>query len=88
LQYLLGEVLIRSGAKAGDASFEEARTALEKSIKLNPNFPESRVALAKIYLKENQIEDAVHIWKKHVRSIPKTRPLAHSWQSLMAPGKA
>lgn len=59
LQYLLGEVLIRSGAKAGDASFEEARTALEKSIKLNPNFPESRVALAKIYLKENQIEDAV-----------------------------
>jgi len=59
LQYLLGEVLIRSGVKAGDASFKEARAALEKSIILNPNFPESRVALAKIDLKENGIEDAV-----------------------------
>jgi len=59
LQYLLGEALIRSGATSGDPSFKEAQAALATSVRLNPNFPESHVALAKIYLKENRIEDAV-----------------------------
>jgi len=59
LQYLLGEALVRSGANSGDPAFKEAQAALETSVKLNPNFPESRVALAKIYLKEDRIEDAV-----------------------------
>jgi Flp pilus assembly protein TadD len=59
LQYLLGEALMRSGAGPGDKSFMEARTALEKSVKLNPKFPAAQVDLGKIYLKENRLDEAL-----------------------------
>ena len=59
LQYLLGEALIRSGANPGDTAFKEAQAALETSVRLNPNFAESLVVLAKIYLKENRVEEAI-----------------------------
>ena len=59
LQYLLGEALMRSGAGPGDELFKEARTALEKSVKLNPKFPAAQVDLGKIYLKENRVAEAL-----------------------------
>ena len=59
LQYLFGEALIRSGASPGDPLFKDAQAALETSVRLNPNFAESRVALAKIYLKDNRVEEAI-----------------------------
>lgn len=58
LLYLLGDALIRSGASPGDASFVEARSVLEKSVKLNPDLAASRVDLGKIYLRDNRVEDA------------------------------
>ena len=59
LHYLLGEALIRSGAAPGNAAFTEAKLALSKSVKLNPKFPNSQVDLAKLYLKENRLDDAI-----------------------------
>jgi Flp pilus assembly protein TadD len=58
LLYLLGDALIRSGASPGDPAFAEAHTLLEKSVELNPQLAASQVDLAKLYLKENRLDDA------------------------------
>lgn len=58
LLYLLGDALIRSGITPDDHEFAEARSALEKSVKLNPQFAASRVDLGKLYLRDNRLEDA------------------------------
>jgi len=58
LLYLLGDALIRSGASPGDPAFTEARGVLEKSVKLNAQLAASQVDLAKLYLKENRLDEA------------------------------
>jgi tetratricopeptide (TPR) repeat protein len=58
LLYLLGDALIRSGANPGDSTFAEARAALEQSVKLNLQLAASQVDLAKLYLKENRLDEA------------------------------
>lgn len=64
LQYLLGEALIRSGANPGDQAFVEAKSVLEKSVTLNASFPAARVDLAKLYLRENHVDEAVPLLEK------------------------
>jgi Flp pilus assembly protein TadD len=59
LHYLLGEALIRAGTAPGNATFSEAKLALTKSVKLNPKFPNSRVDLAKLYIRENRLDEAI-----------------------------
>jgi tetratricopeptide (TPR) repeat protein len=59
IQYLLGEALLRSGARPGDPAMAEARTALEKSVKLNASFARSRIELGKILLKQDRVDEAV-----------------------------
>ena len=59
LRYLLGEALIRSGARPGDPEMTEAQTALEESVRLNPNFSRSRIDLGKVLLKQNRVDEAV-----------------------------
>ena len=59
LQYLLGETLMHSGAVLGAPEFVEAKAALETSVKLNAKSPDSQVELAKIYLKEGHVDDAL-----------------------------
>jgi len=58
LLYLLGDALIRSGATPGDAAFAEARASLEQSVKLNAQLAASQVDLAKLYLRENRLNEA------------------------------
>jgi tetratricopeptide (TPR) repeat protein len=58
LLYLLGDALIRSGTAPGDATFREAQSSLEKSVKLNPDLAPSQVDLGKLYLKDNRLNDA------------------------------
>jgi Flp pilus assembly protein TadD len=74
LLYLLGDALIRSGATPGDPAFAEARAVLEKSVKLNSQMAASQVDLAKLYLKENRLEDARdHLeWAKAIAPKDKT----------------
>ena len=59
LQYLLGEALIRLGVNPGEPSLAEARAALEKSVRLYDGFSRSHIDLAKIYLKENRVDEAI-----------------------------
>lgn len=56
---ILGQALIRSGTDAGQAEFNEARSALEKSIAENPGYSQSRISLAQIYLMEGRVQDAI-----------------------------
>jgi Flp pilus assembly protein TadD len=58
LLYLLGDALIRSGASPDDPTFAEARAVLETSVKLNQQLAASQVDLAKLYLKENRLDEA------------------------------
>lgn len=58
LLYLLGEGLIRSGASPGSDAYSEARSALEKSTRLNPNLCLPHISLGTIYLDENRDKDA------------------------------
>ncbi len=64
LQYLLGEALIRAGAAPDAPEFAEAKAALERSVNLNPSFVPPRVDLAKLYLREDRVEDAVALLEK------------------------
>ncbi len=59
LHYLIGEALIRSGAAPGNAAFVAARAAWERSIKLNAKFAPSHIDLAKIYLRENRLDEGL-----------------------------
>lgn len=59
LQYLLGEALVRSGASPGNPAFEEAQTALAKSISLDARFAPAQVELAKTFLMQNRVAEAV-----------------------------
>jgi Flp pilus assembly protein TadD len=61
LQYLFGEALIRSGVTPGDAQFAEAQAALEQSVKLSQTFAPARVELAKLRLREGQVNEAVEL---------------------------
>ena len=56
---LLGEALLRSGVAPGQSAFDEAQVALEKAVEERSNYPSSQLALGKIYLMENRLDDAV-----------------------------
>ncbi len=73
LQYLLGEALTRSGIRPGDSGFSEAKTALEKSVMLNAKFAPAQVDLARLYIKENRLEDALHHLEEAKTADPKDR---------------
>ena len=59
LLYLLGEALLRNGAKEGQPDYAESQAALEKSVRLNPRLCLPHVDLGEIYLDEGRYADAV-----------------------------
>ena len=60
LLYLLGEALMRNGAKPGEPQYAEAQSSFEKSIHLNPGLCLPHVALGEIYVDEGRFQDAVN----------------------------
>ena len=56
---LLGEALLRSGIAPGQPDFVEAREAVEKSVGERPNDAGSQLALGKLNLLENRLDDAI-----------------------------
>jgi len=55
----LGDSLLRSGAKPGDAEFTEAKNALEKSVAARPTYASSQISLGHLYLLEGSVDKAV-----------------------------
>lgn len=60
LLYLLGEALMRGGAKAGEPQHAEAQAAFEKSVRLNPGLCLPHVAIGEMYIDEERFKDAVN----------------------------
>jgi tetratricopeptide (TPR) repeat protein len=56
---LLGTVLLHEGAAPGDVRFTEAKNALEESAQENPGYSATQIALGKIFLMENQPQQAI-----------------------------
>jgi predicted Zn-dependent protease len=56
---MLGQALIRSGVDVGQPEFGEAQNALEKSIAERPDYSQSRISLAQLYLMDGRVDDAV-----------------------------
>ena len=55
---LLGSVLLVEGAVPGQPQFAEARTALEESARERPDYPDTQIALGKLYLRQGRFKDA------------------------------
>jgi len=56
---LLGTILMHVGATPGQATFSEAREALEASVAAQPRYSTAQIALGKLYLMEGRTRDAV-----------------------------
>jgi Cytochrome c biogenesis factor len=54
LNYLLADTLIRKDGEMDAREIEEARSALERSIRSNAGFAKSHVDMGKLYLKSNE----------------------------------
>jgi tetratricopeptide (TPR) repeat protein len=58
--YVFGVALIHSGVESGTPSADEAVSALELSIRLNPKFSHSRSELGKLLFKQGEIDRAIN----------------------------
>lgn len=67
---ILGEALLRAGARPGDTEFAEAGNALEKSIAAKPNYASSQISLGHLYLLQDDPENAI----KHLEIAQKLAP--------------
>lgn len=56
---ILGEALFRSGLSPGQPEFAEAKAAFEKSVAARPNDAGAQIDLGKLYLMENNFDDAI-----------------------------
>ena len=56
---ILGQALIRQGVSPAQAEFNEAQTALEKSVAERPNYAVSQLALGQIYLMGDYLSEAI-----------------------------
>jgi tetratricopeptide (TPR) repeat protein len=57
--YALGEGLDHQGLEHGSAEEKEAIDSLRKSIRLNPDFPDARVALGRILVRRGDVDQAI-----------------------------
>ena len=56
---ILGKALLRSGAMPGQPEFNEAQSALEKSVSEHPNDAGAQIALGQAYLLAGRFDDAI-----------------------------
>ncbi len=61
---ILGEALIRSGARPGQPDFKEAESALSKAIAQRPAYASSQVAIGYLLLLDNRVDSAVEHLEK------------------------
>lgn len=56
---ILGKALLRSGVTPGQPEFNEAQSALEKSVSEHPNDASAQIALGQAYLLTGRFDDAI-----------------------------
>jgi len=77
LLYLLGEALMRNGAKSGEPQYAEALASFENSVRLNPGLCLPHVALGEIYLDQERFDDAI-VQLERARAIDPKEKSAYS----------
>ncbi len=84
LLYALGEVLSRKGAALSSEEGAEAIRALEESVRLDPNFADSRIALGRLYLRRADLGAAIQQFERalelHPEDLSPCYPLAQAYR--------
>ena len=75
--WLLGEALGRSGVQRGSEEEKEAVSALEKSIQLDPQLPQSRALLGKMLLRRGEVARAAEQLEKSLELDPEDMTSAY-----------
>src|SRR5215470_9563952 len=75
--WLLGEALGRSGVQRGSEEEKEAVSALEKSIQLDPQLPQSRALLGKTLLRRGEVARAAEQLEKALELDPEDMTAAY-----------
>jgi len=75
--WLLGEALSRSGVQRGSEAEKEAIIALEKSIQLDPQMPQSRALLGKTLLRRGEVARAAEQLEKALELDPEDMTAAY-----------
>src|SRR5260370_33511897 len=73
LNYLLADTLMRQDAGMDAHQFEEARSALERSIRYNAGFAKAHVDMGKLYLKSNEPAKAADEFRRALELNPLDR---------------
>ena len=71
VHYVLGEALNRSGPAIRSPEESEAIHALERSVRLNPDFGASRAVLGKLLLRRNEVDRAITELEKALELDPR-----------------
>src|SRR5579885_876886 len=73
LWYLLGAALIRNGAAADSAEFEEALSAFQKAAQFDPKLPYPYIELGKIYVQKKDFARAIPMLERAAELAPAER---------------
>lgn len=71
LLYLLGEAMLRAGAKPGEDTYAEAQRVLEHSIQLKPTLVDAHIELGTIYLQQGRLQPSIDELEQARRLDPK-----------------
>ena len=90
---MLGEALLRAGATpTTPAEFDEAQAALEQAIAERPGYSSAHLALGRIYLAQQKVEEAIAQLATARQLEPRNRAvyaaLATAWRRAGQPDKA
>ncbi len=70
LYYVKAETLRQKGMEPGTAAFQEALTAAEKAVQLNPKFPLAQDLLGTLYLRQNKLSMAIQQFNSALKVEP------------------
>jgi tetratricopeptide (TPR) repeat protein len=71
--YLLADLLIRTGAEPGQPAFEEARARLARSLKSKPNSAEAQILMGKLLEQQNDLPGALKHYDLALAADPENR---------------
>jgi predicted Zn-dependent protease len=73
LNYLLADALVRAGAEPLKPEFKEAQGALQRSLQGRPDSVEALALAGKLYIKQNDLEQASEVLNRAVKNDPENR---------------
>jgi tetratricopeptide (TPR) repeat protein len=71
--YLLADLLIRDGAKPGEAGFNEAKADLARSLAAQPDSAEAQILMGKLCHQENNLSEALDHIQRALKVDPDNR---------------